>query len=98
MIKDLNHSKIIVTYKAKDFNNEVLSIKMANGKIYTIIVWGDLTGDGEISIAELARISRIASTASANPSELEMLAIDVSKDNSIKVNDLAAISRMKNQN
>ena len=72
-------------------------IKMANGKTYTIIVWGDLTGDGEISIAELARISRIASTASANPSELEILAIDVSKDNSIKVNDLAAISRMKNQ-
>lgn len=97
-----------MTYKILDKNGQSVSdnsrigtgcqIKMANGKTYTIIVWGDLTGDGEISIAELARISRIASTSSANPSELEMLAIDVSQDNSIKVNDLAAISRMKNQN
>ena len=96
-----------MSYEILDKNGQIVSdtskigtgcqIKMANGKIYTVIVWGDLTGDGEISIAELARISRIASTASANPSELEMLAIDVSKDNSIKVNDLAAISRMKNQ-
>ncbi len=71
-------------------------IKMENGKLYTLIVWGDLDGNGEISVSELARISRIANN-SLEPQGLDELAIDTSKDGKIGVNDLAIISRLKNE-
>ena len=71
-------------------------IKMSNGKLYTLIVWGDITGDGEISISELAVASRIAANPSTEISELNLLALDVSKDGSIKVPDLAVLSRLRN--
>ena len=67
-------------------------IKMENDKKYTIIVWGDLTGTGTITTAELARISKIAAKIIV-PSELEKTIIDVNSDGEIKTADIAAISK-----
>ncbi len=67
-------------------------IKMENNKKYTIIVWGDLTGTGTITTAELARISKIAAKIIV-PSELEKTIIDVNSDGEIKTADIAAISK-----
>ena len=69
------------------------TLKMYTGETYKIIVWGDLNGDGEIKISELARASRIG-ISEEQISETEMLVMDVSMDGSIKINDLAAISRL----
>mgnify|MGYP004617546483 FL=1 len=67
-------------------------IKMQNDKKYTIIVWGDLTGSGTITTAELARISKIAAKI-ITPTELEKIVIDVNSDGNIKTADIAAISK-----
>ena len=65
---------------------------MQNDKKYTIIVWGDLTGSGTITTAELARISKIAAKI-ITPTELEKIVIDVNSDGNIKTADIAAISK-----
>ena len=65
---------------------------MNNGKTYTIIVWGDLTGTGTITTAELAKISKIAAKI-ITPTELEKTIIDVNSDGDIKTADIAAISK-----
>ena len=70
-------------------------IKMTNDKMYTLIVRGDINGDGEIGLGDLARISRIFVSSNANPSQLEVLAIDVSKNGKIELNDITVISRLK---
>ena len=67
-------------------------LKMKNEKKYTIIVWGDLTGSGTITTAELARISKIAAKI-ITPNELEKTIIDVNSDGNIKTADIAAISK-----
>ena len=66
---------------------------MQNEKIYTIIVWGDLNGDGEISLPELARVSKIYAKK-VTPSDLEQSAIDINMNGKIDLNELAAISKM----
>lgn len=71
-------------------------IKMESGKTYTIIVYGDITGDGEISISELAVASRIASNPEMQIEKIKFMALDVSKDGQITVPDLAALSRLRN--
>ena len=68
-------------------------IKMEHGEEHTLIVWGDFNGDGKISVAELARVSRIA-VQTDEPTLSEKMIIDVSLDGKIMINDLAAISRL----
>ena len=68
-------------------------LKMCTGEIYTIIVMGDINGDGEIKISELARASRLG-IAQEEASEIEIMAIDIDSNGEIKVNDLAVISRL----
>lgn len=69
-------------------------IKMQSGKSYTIIVWGDLDGDGIISLTELARISKIGANK-VTPTDLEKLAIDISMNGKIELSELAAIAKMQ---
>lgn len=71
-------------------------IEMESGKRYTFIVYGDITGDGEISISELAVASRIASNPGTEIDKIKFMAMDVSKDGKIMVPDLAALSRLRN--
>ena len=68
-------------------------VKMQNGKTYTIIVWGDLNGDGQISLTELARVSKIYAKK-VTPSDLEKSAIDINMNGKIDLSELAAISKM----
>ena len=91
------------TYEIIDLEGKVISntskigtgykLKLSSGKEYTIVVRGDISGDGEIKISELARASRLG-ISQEGASEIEIMAIDVNMDGSIKVNDLAAISRL----
>lgn len=54
-ILDKNGNKLLDTDKI----GTGCQVKMQNGKLYTVIVWGDLNGDEELSLTELARISKI---------------------------------------
>ena len=69
-------------------------IKMQNGKIYTVIVWGDLDGDGQISLAELAKISKIG-VNKVIPTELEKSAIDINMNGKVDLSELAALAKMQ---
>ena len=100
-----NYLRANMEYQIIDTNGQVASmtdeigtgykIKMANEKVYTLIVRGDINGDGQIGEDDLARITRIYVSRNANPSQLESLAIDINKNGKIEINDIAVISRLK---
>lgn len=69
-------------------------VKMKNDKVYTVIVWGDLTGNGKISLTELARISKIFAEQST-PTDLEKSAIDINMNGKLDLVELAAIARLQ---
>ena len=69
-------------------------IKMKSGKVYTIIVWGDLDGDGQISLTELARISKIE-VNKVTPTDLELSAIDMNTNGKLDLTELAAIAKLQ---
>lgn len=88
-ILDKNGNKLLDTDKI----GTGCQVKMQNGKIYTVIVWGDLNGDGELSLTELARVSKIYAKK-VTPSDLEKSAIDINMNGKIDLTELAAISKM----
>ena len=47
------------------------------GQTYTLVVTGDLNGDGKISLVELARISKIGAGKITSMTEIEKKVIDV---------------------
>ena len=67
---------------------------MKNDKVYTVIVWGDLTGNGKISLTELARISKIFAEQSTS-TDLEKSAIDINMNGKLDLVELAAIARLQ---
>ena len=69
-------------------------IKMQNGKTYTLIVWGDLDGDGKISLTELAKISKIG-VNKVTPTDLEKSAMDMNMNGKIELSELAAIAKLQ---
>ena len=69
-------------------------VKMKNDKVYTVIVWGDLTGNGKISLTELAKISKIFAEQST-PTDLEKSAIDINMNGKLDLVELAAIARLQ---
>ena len=69
-------------------------VKMKNDKVYTVIVWGDLTGNGKISLTELARISKIFAEQSTS-TDLEKSAIDINMNGKLDLVELAAIARLQ---
>ena len=64
------------------------------GKQYTLVVMGDLNGDGKIGIIELARISKIGSGKIKDYKEIEKMAIDANADGKINILDLAVIAKL----
>ena len=64
------------------------------GEQYTLVVLGDLNGDGKISLVELARISKIGAGKIKDYKEIEKMAIDANADGSINILDMAAISKL----
>lgn len=64
-----------------------------DGHTYTLVVIGDLSGDGKIGLVELARISKIGAGKETDIKEIEKMAIDVNADGKINIIDLAAISK-----
>ena len=71
-------------------------VRLDEGIEYTLIVWGDFTGDGKISVAELARSARLAVQAQELTLKEQMI-LDVSMNGKVNVSDLAAISRFATQ-
>ena len=98
-IKDISTNR---DYEVKD-GNRILSgtdmiktgQKLTNelGQTYTLVVTGDLDGDGKISLVELARISKIGAGKITSMTEIEKIAIDVNGDGEINIIDMAAISK-----
>ena len=66
------------------------------GEEYTLVVIGDLNGDGKISLVELARISKIGAGKVNDIKEIEKMAIDVNVDGNITILDLASIAKLQN--
>ena len=64
------------------------------GRQYTLVVMGDLNGDGKIRIIELARISKIGSGKIKDYKEIEKMAIDANVDGKINILDMAAIAKL----
>ena len=71
---------------------QILTTQM--GEQYTLVVLGDLNGDGKISLVELARISKIGSGKIKDYKEIEKMAIDANADGNINILDMAAISKL----
>ena len=98
-IKDIEtNQKYIIKEKNTEISGEDLiktgqTLTTEDGHTYTLVVIGDLSGDGKIGIVELARISKIGSGKITYIKEIEKLAIDVNADGKINIIDLAAISK-----
>lgn len=98
-IRDISTNR---DYEVKD-GNRILSgtdmiktgQKLINGlgQTYTLVVTGDLNGDGKISLVELARISKIGAGKITSMTEIEKMVIDVNGDEKINIIDMAAISK-----
>ena len=90
--------KYTIKEKDKEISGEDLiktgqTLTTEDGHTYTLVVIGDLSGDGKIGIVELARISKIGSGRITDIKEIEKMAIDVNADGKINIIDLAAISK-----
>ena len=98
-IKDIEtNQKYTIKEKGKEISGEDLiktgqTVMTEDGHTYTLVVIGDLSGDGKIGLVELARISKIGAGKETDIKEIEKKAIDVNADGKINIIDLAAISK-----
>ena len=98
-IKDIEtNQKYTIKEKNTEISEEDLiktgqTLTTEEGHTYTLVVIGDLNGDGGIGIVELARISKIGAGKENDVKEIEKMAIDVNADGKINIIDLAAISK-----
>ena len=98
-IKDIEtNQKYTIKEKGKEISGEDLiktgqTVMTEDGHTYTLVVIGDLSGDGKIGLVELARISKIGAGKEIDIKEIEKMAIDVNADGKINIIDLAAISK-----
>lgn len=66
-------------------------MKIANDKTYTLIVTGDVTGDGNINIADLVKLN-LYSIGKINLEKIYELAGDVNHDKSLNIGDLVRLN------
>ena len=98
-IKDIEtNQKYTIKEKDTEISGEDLiktgqTLTTEDGHAYTLVVIGDLSGDGKIGLVELARISKIGAGKITDIKEIEKMAIDVNADGKINIIDLAAISK-----
>lgn len=93
----------LATVKLINSNNEVKNTSFATGdtieisngvdtKSYKIIIYGDLSGDGDITLADLLAVQKIILNKS-NLSGSYLKAGDINKDNNINLSDLLAVQK-----
>lgn len=71
-------------------------IKMTNGKTYTLIVKGDVTGDGIIKLNDLSRINQARlHKMGKDLDEISLIAADIVENGEIKLNDLSKINQFR---
>lgn len=81
------------TLTEKDLIKTGQTLTTEAGTSYTLVVSGNINGDGKITLTELARIDKIAKGKITNIKELEKIAIDVNDDDKINDTDVTAISK-----
>lgn len=67
-----------------------MKIKTANKEIYTLIVKGDINGDGKITITDVVKCNLYTVNIKV-PNEIEKVAADVSEDGKITITDLVRL-------
>ena len=68
-------------------------LELQNGKRYTLVVYGDLNGDADVNILDVARLQKIiVKTTTAN--DLAILASDLKNDSKIDIMDLAKLQKL----
>lgn len=96
-------------YKIVDKDGNVVSetakigtgckIKMANEKLYTLIVPGDCNGDGEVKVKDLIKANQHRISTNGNILTAEyLIAADIDGNGEIKVRDLIRINQIRLQN
>ena len=81
------------TLTEKDLIKTGQTLTTEAGTSYTLVVAGNINGNGKITLTELARIAKIAKGKITNIKELEKIAIDVNDDDKINDADVTAISK-----
>lgn len=100
-LKQNLHSEM--TYQVLNQNGKVLSntekvgtgykIKMQSGKVYTLIVMGDINGDARVSTLDASIIQKMHIKMMPNTG-LEALAADMNGDGKLSTNDLAIMQKV----
>ncbi len=81
---------------AKNGTGAILNVKNSSGEIvesYTIIIFGDVNGDGEIKVADVLHMNLCLSSGTATGfSEIQALAADIDGNKEIQVADMLFIN------
>jgi len=99
VLKQYEKSSVSLTDKDGNIKKTTFAtgdaLEISNGidtKTYQIIIYGDLSGDGEITLADLLSIQKIILEKS-NLSGVYLKAGDINKDGSITLADLLAVQK-----
>lgn len=68
-------------------------IKFDSGKEYTLVVYGDLNGDGKIDVVDIAKLQKVLARINSS-TELINLASNLKEDSKIDLNDLARLQKL----
>jgi hypothetical protein len=71
-----------------------VSFDLVNGTTttYSVLIYGDVTGDGDVALADLAAIKQHM-LAMQTLSEMKLTAADVSRSSSVTISDLLAVKK-----
>ena len=68
-------------------------IELESGKQYTLVVYGDLNGDGKVNVIDIARLQKVL-TKISEETELIKIAADLKEDSKLDLNDLARLQKL----
>lgn len=98
-----SHIKNSTEYKIFDKNGKELQekdkigtgykVEVESGKQYTLVVYGDLNGDGKVNVVDIARLQKIL-TKISNSTDLINLAADLKEDSILDLKDLARLQKL----
>lgn len=68
-------------------------IELESGKQYTLVVYGDLNGDGKVNVIDIARLQKVL-TRISEETELIKISADLKEDSKLDLNDLARLQKL----
>lgn len=90
IIKDQNGKELT----ENDYIGTGCRVVLKNNKVYTLIITGDLNGNGNIELNDIAKIQKIFLKIINNPKFFEIDAADINNNGSIDLNDIARICKI----